>query len=91
MRKEPIALYGEGQDMPEDKIEKIGKIKLDLTKYPGEDLYCDGEVEDELLAIARYCAEVEYRRIIEERKSWEILYHLSPLREIGRASCRERV
>ena len=67
--------------MPEDKIEKIGKIKLDLTKYPGEDLYCDGEVEDELLAIARDCAEVEYRRIIEERKSWEILYHLSPLRE----------
>ena len=59
MRKEPIALYGEGQDMPEDKIEKIGKIKLDLTKYPGEDLYCDGEVEDELLAIARDCAEVE--------------------------------
>lgn len=62
-------------------IEQIGKIKLDLTKYPGEDLYCDGEVEDELLAIARDCAEVEYQRLIEERKSWEVLYHLSPLRE----------
>lgn len=67
--------------MAEDKTEKIGKIKLDLTKYPGEDLYCDGEIEDELLAIARDCAEVEYQKIIEERKSWEILYHLSPLRE----------
>lgn len=67
--------------MPEDKTERIGKIKLDLTHYPGEDFYCDGEVEDELLAIARDCAEVEYQRIIEERKSWEILYHLSPLRE----------
>ena len=62
-------------------IEEIGKIKLDLTHYPGEDLYCDGEIEDELLAIARDCAAVEYQRIIEERKSWEILYHLSPLRE----------
>lgn len=61
--------------------EEIGKIKLDLTHYPGEDLYCDGEIEDELLAIARDCAAVEYQRIIEERKSWEILYHLSPLRE----------
>ena len=67
--------------MPEDKTERIGKIKLDLTHYPGEDFYCDGEIEDELLAIARDCVEVEYQRIIEERKSWEILYHLSPLRE----------
>ncbi len=67
--------------MAEDKIEQIGKIKLDLTKYPGEDLYCDGEIEDELLAIARDCAEVEYPGIIEDRKSWEVLYHLSPLRE----------
>ena len=25
-------------------FENIGKIKLDLTKYPGEDFYCDGEV-----------------------------------------------
>ncbi len=67
--------------MPEDKIEKIGKIKLDLTHYPGEDFYCDGEVEDELLEIARNYSSVEYPRIIEERKNWEVLYHFSPLRE----------
>lgn len=67
--------------MSDDKIEEIGKIKLDLTHYPGEDFYCDGDVEDELLEIARNYASVEYPRIIEERKSWEILYHLSPLRE----------
>ncbi len=62
-------------------IETIGKITLDLSKYPGEDFYCDGAVEDELLQIARDYATVEYGRIIEERKSWPILYHLSPLRE----------
>ncbi len=67
--------------MSEDKIEEIGKIKLDLTHYPGEDFYCDGDVEDEILEIAKNYASVEYPRIIEERKSWEILYHLSPLRE----------
>lgn len=67
--------------MSEEKTVEIGKVKLDLTHYPGEDLYCDGDTEDELLEIARNYAAVEYPRIIEERKSWEILYHLSPLRE----------
>lgn len=61
--------------------EQIGKIKLDFTHYPGEDLYCDGEIEDELLEITKKYAEIEYQQIIEERASWPILYHLSPLRE----------
>lgn len=67
--------------MTESKIEEIGKIRLDLTHYPGEDYYCDGDVEDELLDIARNYSAVEYQRIIEERRSWPILYHLSFLRE----------
>ena len=67
--------------MPENNIEEIGKIKLNLAHYPGEDYYCDGDVEDELLDITRNYATVEYQRIIEERKSWPILYHLSPQRE----------
>lgn len=61
--------------------EQIGKITLDLSKYPGEDLYCDGAVEDELLEIARKYSQVEYGQLIEQRKSWPLLYHLSPLRE----------
>ncbi len=59
----------------------IGKIKLNLKHYPGEDYYCDGDIEDTLLEITRNYAAVEYRRIIEERRSWPVLYHLSPLRE----------
>ncbi len=62
-------------------IEEIGKVKLDLSKYPGEDLYCDGAVEDEILDIVKSVSPVEYGRIIEERQNWPILYHLSPLRE----------
>lgn len=62
-------------------IEEIGKVRLDLKHYPGEDYYCDGEIEDELLDITRNYAQVEYPRIIEERKSWPVLYHLSSLRE----------
>ncbi len=61
--------------------EQIGSITLDLKHYSGEDLYCDGQVEDELLDITRNYAEAEYQKIIEEKKNWPILYHLSHLRE----------
>ena len=61
--------------------EEIGKVKLDYSKYPGEDLYSDGAVEDELLQIVKGLSVVEYAKVIEERKSWPVLYHLSPLRE----------
>lgn len=64
-----------------DNQERIGKILLDYSYYPGEDLYCDGQIEEELLEIARDRAQVEYPSIIEERKNWPILYHLSNQRE----------
>ena len=68
-------------NMEIEMIEEIGKVKLDYSKYSGEDLYCDGAVEDELLQIVKDLSSVEYAGVIEERKSWPILYHLSPLRE----------
>ena len=68
--------------MSEEKtLEKIGKITLNLKHYEGSDIYTDGDVEDELLNIVRDLSPVEYVRVIEERGSWPILYHLSPLRE----------
>lgn len=60
--------------------ERIGNVVLDLTYYPGEDYYCDGAVEDELLDIVMNHSGEEYASIIEEKCSWPILYHLSPLR-----------
>lgn len=60
--------------------EKIGKVSLDYQFYPGEDLYSDGVIEEEILQIVKERSRVEYPAIIEERKSWPILYHLSPLR-----------
>lgn len=61
--------------------EKIGKVILDDTYYPGEDLYSDGAVEDEMLEIARTYPENQWNHIIAERKSWPILYHFSHIRE----------
>lgn len=70
-----------GMEELKGKIEKVGKVTLDLTEYPGEDLYCDGAIEDELLEIARDRAPVEFPSIIEEKKNWPVLYHLSTVRE----------
>lgn len=63
------------------KNEKIGKVFLDYSKYPGEDFYCDGSVEDEILDIVKNRSQAEYAGIIEESGSWPVLYHLSTLRE----------
>lgn len=59
---------------------EIGNVVLDYRYYPGEDLYSDGSVEDELLSIVKEVSRVEYPAIIEEKESWPFLYHLSPLR-----------
>lgn len=61
--------------------EKIGKVFLDDTLYPGQDLYSDGAIEDELLEIARDYHPEEFNRVIRERESWPILYHFSHIRE----------
>lgn len=61
--------------------EQIGKVKLDYSHYPGQDFYCDGAVEDELLEIVKRCGKDEYPRIIEEKADWPVLYHLSAQRE----------
>ena len=61
-------------------IEKVGKVRLDLSKYPGEDFYTDGAVEDELLQIVQTVREEDYLKLIEEKRQWPVLYHLSPLR-----------
>ena len=43
--------------------EKIGKVILDTTCYPGKDLYSDGAIEDEMLAISRDFAPEEFNRV----------------------------
>jgi hypothetical protein len=49
-------------------IEKIGKAVLDDTCYPGQDLYSDGAIEDEMLEIARAYPKEQWNQVIAERK-----------------------
>lgn len=63
-----------------DNIINIGKVKLDMEYYPGEDFYCDGAVEDELLEAVKSQDNSNYKAVIEEKNNWPFLYHLSELR-----------
>lgn len=67
--------------MDKGRTEKIGSVTLDYTRYPGEDFYCDGAIEDELLNIVQNVPAKKYPEVIYEKRSWEVLYHLSDLRE----------
>lgn len=62
-------------------MEGIGKVRLDYSQYSGRDYYSEGTVEDALLDIVKSKSSAEYDAVIEERKSWPFLYHLSSLRE----------
>ena len=61
--------------------EKIGRVTLDLSCYPGEDLYSDGPVEEELLQIAENYKEEELNQVIAQKGSWPVLYHFSHIRQ----------
>ena len=62
--------------------EWIGNVRLNLQYYPGEDLYSEGEVEQELLEIVsnNENSVESLNDIIAEKRSWSTLYHLSELR-----------
>lgn len=52
---------------------------LNLKYYKGEDLYSDGDIEDELLKMVT--ENDDFTNILENDDRWPILYHLSPIRE----------
>ncbi len=51
---------------------------LNLKFYKGEDLYSDGDIEDELLEIVQN--NEDYTDILKKDNRWAILYHLSKIR-----------
>ncbi len=53
--------------------------KLDLTFYKGEDIYSDGDIEDELLKIVQ--ENEDCTDILLNDHDWAKLYHLSPVRQ----------
>lgn len=78
MRQEPLHLKEE--DLLNKNPEQIGGVRLNYRFYSGEDLYSDGAVEEDILKIAKEASRVEFPGIIEQKNSWPVMYHLSPLR-----------
>ena len=60
--------------------EHIGNVKIHTDLWPGEDLYSDGEVEDELLWIAEHVPPERFDETVAERQSWPVMYHFSSIR-----------
>ena len=54
--------------------ENINGFILNLDFYSGQDQYCDGEIEQDLLEI---CKEQKADQALESRNEWPVLYHLS--------------
>lgn len=65
--------------MSQDQL-MIQNIKLDLSFYNGDDLYSDGDIEDEILEIVKKAN--DYDKYINESDRFEIFYHLSREREM---------
>jgi 2-polyprenyl-3-methyl-5-hydroxy-6-metoxy-1,4-benzoquinol methylase len=62
------------------KYEQVGNVKLNLEYYSGKDKYSDGDVENELLEIAKSGG--SYNKYINESNRFEVFYHFSKEREM---------
>lgn len=80
VKERPVPIHLSEDEVLNRLPERIGDVILNYRYYPGKDLYSDGTIEDEILAIVKDASKVEYPAIIERKKSWPVLYHLSPLR-----------
>ena len=59
---------------------KIGNVLLDDAFYCGQDIYSDGNVEEELLSIVKEGK--DYDSVIKNAEEFAIFYHLSKEREV---------
>ena len=63
------------------KMDAVGKVVLNYNYYSGKDFYSEGASEDLLLEYVRKYKESDYDHVIQNSKSWSLMYHLSNQRE----------
>ncbi len=63
------------------KMDAIGNVVMNYNYYSGEDFYSEGNSEDVLLEIVKNNKESDYDHIIQNSRSWSVMYHLSQVRE----------
>lgn len=62
-------------------VDCIGNVMLNYKYYSGKDLYSEGAAEDVLLDLVKNNSEADYPHIIQNTRSWPVMYHLSHVRE----------
>ncbi len=56
-------------------------MKINFDYYKGEDLYSDGDIEDEIINYIDKFPEEEYEKIFENDMRWPVFYHLTQIRQ----------
>ena len=56
-------------------------MKVNYDFYTGEDTYCDGEIEKDIIDYLKVYGEEGYKEIFEKDISWPVFYHITPIRK----------
>lgn len=56
-------------------------MKVNYDFYTGEDSYCDGEVEKDIIKYLEQYGEKGYEKIFEKDIRWPVFYHITPIRK----------
>lgn len=56
-------------------------MKVNFDFYTGEDSYCDGDVEKDVIHYLKEQGEENYREIFKKDIRWPVFYHITPIRK----------
>ncbi len=56
-------------------------MKVNFDFYTGEDIYCDGDVEKDVIQYLKEQGEENYQEIFEKDMRWPVFYHITPIRK----------
>ena len=56
-------------------------MKVNYDFYTGQDTYCDGEVEKDIINYLKEQGEENYQEIFKKDVRWPVFYHITPIRK----------
>lgn len=56
-------------------------MKVNYDFYTGNDTYCDGETEKDVISYLKEYGEDNYAKIFEKDIRWPVFYHITPIRK----------
>ena len=56
-------------------------MKINYDFYTGNDSYCDGDTEKDVISYLKEYGEEGYAKIFEKDIRWPVYYHITPIRK----------